>query len=82
MLKYFPYKVLLIDYDIVKKARIWCIKEFGKQPLTRSAWKNDFLSQIIYDVEKGTWYNKVGDEPKAFYFKCPIDAIAFKLRWL
>lgn len=82
MLKHFPHKVLLIDCNTVKKARIWCIKEFGKQPLVCSAWKTNFLNQLIYDVEKGTWYNKVGGEPKAFYFKCPIDAIAFKLRWL
>ena len=81
-MKHFPYKVLLVDYDTVKQARIWCCKEFGEQPLIRSAWRNKFFAQIIYDVEKGTWYNKVKVNPRAFYFKCPIDAMAFKLRWL
>ncbi len=95
-MKKFPFKILLDTCEEVKPARKWCRKQFGELEVVhthvkRMGWNKDktkkdrpYLGYIgaIYDVDKNLWYNKVGDNPRAFFFKCPIDAIAFKLRWL
>ena len=87
---------MLDDCSDVKNARKWCRKQFGElevihKAVQSSGWNRERTKQIrphliyvgpMYDVEKNTWYNKVGGNPRAFHFKCPMDAIAFKLRWM
>lgn len=79
MIEHFPYKVLLTDKRTSSPAKKWCYTEFGLRPIK---WiKIQSCPTCVYDLEKGTWYNKINHDPMAFYFKCPADAIAFKLRW-
>lgn len=76
-MKDFPHKVLLTHSS--RQARRWCKKEFGLQPTKLIEFQRPHRD--AYDLEKGTWYNRVKSNPWAFHFKCPADAIAFKLRW-
>lgn len=80
-MKDFQYKILLTNCEVVKEARKWCRKEFGNQPIAFVKWKRIYFGPS-YDLKNGIWYNKVSGNSRAFYFKCPIDAMAFKLRWL
>lgn len=95
-MKHFDFKIL-INKD-AKKARLWCREHFGELEIKHLTvkcrqWNKGRTKLIrtytknigtVYDVEKNAWYNKVGGDanPRAFYFKHIIDAMAFKLRWI
>ncbi len=74
-------------------ARRWCLDEFGKIPVIyreitginkKTGKKYNKYIGLTYDDKEARWLQRSESKnnPKAFYFKDIIDAMAFKLRWI
>lgn len=88
-MKHYDFKIL-INNEETTKARRWCREHFGELKITVKQFKRRYKTnpmsytcyRSIYDLEQNIWYNKIGGNPRAFYFKNIVDATAFKLRWI
>ena len=74
-----------------RRARRWCVDNFGKIPLkpisefdrkTQMAImiKGNFYGKHVYDSSNARWLHRMRN-PYNFYFKNEEDAIAFKIMW-